>query len=285
MNRRFLLAATVVGLATLSQVDTADAGRFRFSGGGRVHAHVSGGVSVGWGARPVYRPVYSPSWHVQGRIYVGPRYSYYPRYRYYYYQPVPSYYGYYSTQTYYPVQPATTVVAAPMAAPRRDLPRFGIGLFAGGVSVEQQDDSSDWGALARLRLTTGLLVEGELGKTTYASDLREDRRLGASLIYEIGARNKFAPYVLAGMGVQQANIGDGEYKSTQDFGEIGVGLRYAATPHFHLLLDVRAGTRQTIGGDEVAPVDTAARMATPPAIDSDESEEYTRARLAAVLFF
>lgn len=284
MNRRFLLAASVVGLATLSQVETADAGRFRFSGGGRVHARVSGGVSVGWGSRPVYRPMYRPSWHVSGRIYVGPRYSYYPRYRYYYYQPVPSYYGYYSTQTYYPVQPATSVtVAAP--APRRELPRFGIGLFAGGVSVEQQDDSSDWGALARLRLTDGLLIEGELGKTTYASDLREDRRVGASLVYEIGARNKFAPYVLAGIGVQQANVGDGEYKSTQDFGELGVGLRFAATPNFHLLLDVRAGTRQTIGGDEVAPVDTAARMATPPAIDSDESEEYTRARLAAVLFF
>ena len=282
MNRRFVLAASVVGLATLSQVDTADAGRFRFSGGGHVHARVSGGISVGW-SRP-YRPAYRPGWSVRGRIYVGPRYSYYPRYRYYYYQPVPSYYGYYQTESYYPVQPAAAVtVAAP--APRRELPRFGIGLFAGGVSVEQQDDSSDFGLLARLRLTTGFLVEGELGKTTYTNDLREDRRLGASLIYEIGAYNKFAPYLLAGFGVQQANIGDGEFKSTQDFGELGVGLRFAATPNFHLTLDVRAGTRKTIGGDEVAPVDTAARMATPPAINSDESEEYTRARLSAILYF
>ena len=215
MNRRFVLAATVVGLATLSQIQPADAGRFRFSGGGRVHARVSGGISVGW-SRPAYRPVYRPSWGVRGRIYVGPRYSYYPRYRYYHYQPVPSYYGYYQTESYYPVQPAAQVaVVAP--APRRQLPRFGIGLFAGGVAVEEQDDSSDLGVLARLRLTTGLLVEGELGKTTYTNDLREDRRLGASLVYEIGAYNKLAPYVLAGFGVQQANIGNGEFKSTQDF--------------------------------------------------------------------
>ena len=80
---------------------------------------------------------------------------------------------------------------------------------------------------------TGLLVEGELGKTSTSvngvDNVRVDRRLGGSLIYEFGAYNRFAPYVLAGLGVQQANV-DGDYNTTQDFGEIGVGLRYALTP-------------------------------------------------------
>src|SRR5947208_1234376 len=94
VTRRFgiLLGAAVV--ATLAFVNTADAGRFRFSGGGSVRVH--GNVSVGF-SRPAYsgysgyRPSYS-SWGVRGHIWVGggynyPRY-YYPRY-YYYYNPIP----------------------------------------------------------------------------------------------------------------------------------------------------------------------------------------------------
>ncbi|HEU0037390.1 MAG TPA: outer membrane beta-barrel protein [Kofleriaceae bacterium] len=257
-----------------------------------MHARVSGGVSVGW-ARPAYRPSYR-HWSVGGRVYVGggyyPYYSYYgyyPRYRYYYYYtPVPSYYGVYSSAYYYPVQPAPqTTVAAVAPAPRPELPKLGIGLFGGGVSVEGVDQSSDVGLLGRVRLTTGLLVEGELGKTSYENDLRVDRRLGASLVYEIGAYNKFAPYVLAGLGVQQAEVGDGQFSTTQNFGEIGVGLRYAFTPHFHVMFDVRAGSRDTVSQDAMPTGDVITRSVTPPSESSNESEEYTRARLAAMLYF
>jgi hypothetical protein len=289
MNRRFALFAGAFVIATLGslvQTETAEAGRYRFGGGGRVHARVHGGVSVHY-SRPAYRP--SRSWSVGGHIYVGPRYSYYPRYRYYpryyYYTPVPSYYGVYSHNYYYPVQPApqpSVAVVAP--APRPELPKFGVGLFAGGVSVEDQSDSSDIGLLGRFRLTPGLLVEAEIGKTSYEQDLRVDRRVGGSLVYEIGAYNKLAPYVLAGLGVQQADVA-GEYETTQNFGEIGIGLRYAFSPRFHVLFDVRAGSRATASSDDMPATDIATRSVTPPSESSNESEEYTRARFAAVLYF
>lgn len=291
VNRRFPLVALALGFATLGSIDTAEADRYRFGGGGRVRVHArvgapSGGVSVTY-SRPYYvRP--RATWSVGGSIYVGG--GYYPRYRsyrpYYYYTPVPSYYGYYST-TYYPVAPSTcgTCTTATVVAPARpELPKFGLGLFAGGVSVEDRNESSDVGALARFRLTPGLILEGEIGKQTYEESQRTDRRLGASLLYEIGAYNKFAPYVLAGIGVQQADTA-GEYETTQNFGELGIGLRWAVTPHFHLTFDVRAGSRATVSDDREQVEGAVARTVAPPSADSDESEEYSRARLSAILYF
>ena len=297
MNRRFALvfALGLSTLATVAHVESAEAGRYRFGGGGRARVHVrapsSAGVSVTYSRSPRWYP--SRSWSVGGHVYVGSG-SYYPRYRYYrpyyynhyyYYQPVPSYYGYYQ-QSYYPVAPAPAVTAAPSVAvvapaPRRELPKFGIGLFAGGISVENVDESSDLGVLGRFRLTPGLLIEGELGKTSYQEDLRVDRRLGASLVYEIGAYNKLAPYVVGGLGVQQANVG-GEFTTTQNFAELGIGLRLALTPNLHILADIRAGSRASVSSDEPT---AAARVVSPPSVDSDESEEYTRARLGAALYF
>lgn len=294
MNRRFalVLALGLSTLATTAQVQTADAGRYRFGGGGsvRVHArvgHPSVSVSYSRGVRWAPRR----SWSVGGRVYVGgyyPRYRYYRPYYYYHYQPVPSYYGYYE-QSYYPVAPAVAPAPAPAVAvaapaPRRALPKLGIGLFAGGVSVEDRDESSDIGVLGRFRLTPGLLIEGELGKTEYEDNLRVDRRLGASLVYEIGAYNRLAPYVLAGIGAQQAEVG-GDYTTTQNFAEVGVGLRLALSSNLHLLFDIRAGSRASVSSDSPDVVDVAARTISPPSVDSDENEEYTRARLSAALYF
>ncbi len=290
MNRRLplLLGALTFATALLGAADQAEAGRarIRFGGGARW----SGGVHVGssWHfARPAWRPA---RWSVSGSIYVGPRY--YPRPYYVYYpQYVPSYY---QTTSYYPVEataaPGVTVVAP---APRAPLPKLGIGLFMGGSAVESQtgesiNDSQDIGILARFRLTPGLILEGELGKTSYdvngADNVRVDRRLSGSLIYEIGAYNKLAPYLLAGIGVQQADI-NGVYSTTQDFGEIGIGLRLAVTPKFHLAADIRAGSRATVSSDDTPTIGTVSRTITPPSADSDESEEYSRARLSAIVYF
>jgi hypothetical protein len=277
--------------------ELAEAGRrggFRFSGGIRV----SGGVSVGssWHfARPAWRP---HRWSTGGTIYIGPRYTYYPRPYYVYYPTyVPSYYH---TQSYYPVAPVSAPGVVAVAPARQPLPRLGIGLFAGGSQVEAQDggsmhDSDDVGLLARFRLTPGLLLEGELGRTSYDDgdfdNVRVDRRLGASLIYEIGAYNRWAPYVVAGLGVQQADVA-GVYETTQNFAEIGLGLRWAVSRQFHLALDVRAGSRNTVSesGDERVPLNTdqtgiMARTIAPPSESSDDSEEYTRARLSAIMYF
>jgi hypothetical protein len=272
----------VIGGATLLQGGTAEAGHAHFSGGAhfsaRVGWHGGGGVSVRY-ARPARR---SSSWF-GGSVWVGRSY-YYPRPYYYYYAPeyVPSYYG----SSYYPVQPATAPgVVAATPAPPPSMPSFGIGVFAGGSNVQDKEDSSDLGALVRLRLTPGLLVEGELGKTSFKDDLRVDRRIGGSLIYEIGARNTFAPYLLAGLGVQQADV-DGSFSTTQDFGEIGVGLRWALSRNLHLTFDIRAGSRQTIDSNQPDVVSNAARTIAPPSgTDSNNTEDYTRGRLAAILNF
>ena len=127
------------------------------------------------------------------------------------------------------------------------------------------------------------MVEGEIGKQSYANDLRIDRRIGASLIWEIGAENRFAPYVLGGLGVQQADVA-GIYESTQNFGELGVGIRYAITPRFHLAADIRAGSRATISSD-TPMTDAAARMIAPPTSDSGETESYARSRISALIYF
>ena len=246
-------------------------------------------------SRPAWRPV---RWHVGGSIYVGPRYTPRPAYVYYpYYVPT-----YYPTTSYYPVDAGPPSQQQPVyvAPARAPLPKLGIGLFAGGSAVEAQDggsvhDSDDIGLLARFRLTPGLIIEGELGKMSYdvngTDDLRVDRRLGASLLYEIGAYNKWAPYILVGTGVQQADVG-GQYTTTQDYGEIGVGLRWAVSPKFHITFDLRAGSRDTVsssGGDVAMPTtaDTtySPRTITPPPAESDDSEEYSRARLSAILYF
>ena len=295
MNRRLPVVLGALAFASLigaSQAAEAGHARFHFGGGVRV----SGGVHASWRfSRPAWQPT---RYHVSGSIYVGPRYVYYPRPYYVYYPTyVPSYY---ETTSYYPVAPAYTAPGVTVAAPvRQPLPKLGIGLFAGGSAVEDQsggaNESDDIGLLARFRITPGLVIEGEMGKMSYDVDgydnVRVDRRLGASLLYEIGAYNKWAPYILVGTGVQQADVGDGAYTTTQDYGEIGAGLRWALTPKFHLALDFRAGSRSTVSQDSnttsvgVTNTSTASRTITPPAVSSDESEEYTRGRLSAILYF
>jgi hypothetical protein len=287
MTRRLPLLLGALAFATAFKLGagTAEANHVHF--GGHVSGHWSGSVHIGgsvhW-ARPYWRPY--RNWSVGGHVWVGggyyyPRYYWYrPYYYYYYYPTVPSY--------YYPVEPAPAAAPSVTAAyvPPPPLPRFGIGLFAGGIQQSNDNGSngsSDVGVLARFRLGTGLLVEGELGKTSFENDLRVDRRLGASLIYEFGARNAFAPYVLCGIGVNQAQVGN-DFNTTQDFAELGVGLRLAITPHIHLTADVRAGSRNTVSSDNMVTNGTA-RTVSPPSTMSDDHESYTRGRLAAIVYF
>jgi hypothetical protein len=277
----------------------AEAGHVHLSGGahfGGSHwgggVHFSGGASVHWSS-PGY--AYRPGrWWGGGHAYYGWRgyYPWYPSYYYFYPEYVPSYYG----TSYYPVAPSyagPTVAAAYLPPP--PLPRFGIGGFIGGVDSDLNQSTNtketDFGLLARLRLGDGgLLVEGELGKTSYnvnnVDNVRVDRRMGGSLIYEFGAHNAFAPYVLGGLGVQQSDVG-GDYKTTQDYGEVGVGLRLAVSRNIHITLDVRGGSRSTVSNDTPpsTPVTTTAKMVAPPSTSDNRNEDYTRVRLAAILYF
>jgi hypothetical protein len=119
---------------------------------------------------------------------------------------------------------------------------------------------------------------------SYENDLRVDRRMGASLVWELGVYNKLAPYVLGGMGIQQADVAD-RYETTQNYAELGVGLRYALTPKFHVAFDVRAGSRVSGDTEDSSPElgATSRSVVSPPS--SEEGEEFTRARLSAVMYF
>jgi hypothetical protein len=280
----------------LLQSGTAEAGvhvsgRVHVGGSVRVHAGGGGNFAVR-GGRPYARPWHRHRWF-GGSVWVGG--YYYPRPYYYYYpEYVPSYYGYAPQQGYYPVQPGGpgVAVAAPIIAPPPAPPTFGIGVFAGGTSIRDgqggsQQESSDLGALARIRLTPGLIVEGEIAKTTFKDDVRVDRRIGGSLIWEIGARHALAPYLLVGGGVSQAKV-DGSFTTDQDYGEIGVGLRLALSRNLHLAFDVRGGARKTIDSDQPNIISSTARSVAPPVAvgnNNDDTENYGRARLAAILNF
>jgi hypothetical protein len=319
VNRRLplLLGALVFASFVGGSERQASAGRFsggvHFGGGAHFSGgvHVSGGASAHWSSRPggyyggyggyrgySYRP--RPSyWGVRGHIWIGGGYSYYPSYYYYSYP----YYAE-SVPSYYPVQPAYAGPSAmPVVVAQPPLPKLGVGLFAGGVNTDYNTSTNtsetDVGVLARYRLTEGLLIEGELGKVSTSvtdpntgatvDNARVDRRLGGSLIYEIGARNAFAPYVLGGMGVEQASV-NGNYNTTQDYVEIGAGLRFALSRNFHLTLDIRAGQRTSVSSPDMAqtlPPNTTASMVAPPPSSGTNSnaEDYTRARLSAILYF
>jgi hypothetical protein len=303
-----LVFGSVLGLA-MTQGGTAEAGHGHFSGGVRFSGGFRGGVRSGVSvrfARPAVRPLFRP------RVWVGGRwwwnyYWWWPRPYYYYYpEYVPSYYG----GTYSPVQPGVTAPGAVTVAPRRPaLPTLGFGVFAGGTSVNGMKDASEVGLLGRLRLGQGgLLLEAELAKDSVSGDIstcvpnvpctlvavngdRVDRRIGGSLIWELGAHNSFAPYVLVGGGVQQAKVTSGDFfgadfTTTQDYGEIGVGLRWALSRSLHLTADIRAGRRQTIDSSQtVTPVLRGGTINPPSGGPGNDTEDYTRARLAAVVNF
>lgn len=279
------LASAVFGGVSLAAESEANAD-VRIRVGGRAHVRGSAHVRIG-GVRVrgpqvrwrVRRPAPPPMRvHVGGAIWVGGGY-YGPRFA-----PPPPAPAYVDpccvAPNYHPVVPAaSTYAVAPVARPA--LPRWGVGVAAGGVSVEGQDAGDDLALLGRLRLTPRLLLEGEIGKSELGDGSRVDRRLGGSLAFEFSPYNRFTPYVVGGLGVTQVEVSDGAYESAQSFGEIGIGLRYAITPRVHLAGDIRAGSRSEMT-DEARPLDAAARSIAPP---EEESEEYTRARLSAVLYF
>ena len=280
------LLATVIGTLVASVGASEKTARADVYVGGHAHIRVGGG---GWGYVRTPRVYWRPRWnyyarpayriHIGGAIWVGGGYYYRP----YAAPPPPAYCdcgpAAVPSYSYYPVAPSATTYAAVQAPP--PLPRFGIGLFAGGVDVEGQHASSELGFLARVRLTPGLLIEGDVAKSELEDGTRIDRRLGAGLVWEIGAYNTFAPYLVGEGGVMQAEVGS-DWSTTQSFGEIGVGLRWALSRNFHLAADIRAGTRHEVDENGQRADLGVAREIAPP---EDEDEQYTRGRISALLYF
>jgi hypothetical protein len=148
----------------------------------------------------------------------------------------------------------------------------------GTVDGKETPIGSDVGLLARLRLTERLSLEAELAKTEIEDAARVDRRLGGALLYDFAPRSRLSLNLLGGMGVTQVDMGNGAWESDQTYAELGAGLTFRLTPKLHLIGDLRAGARTAIEG---GPSDTTFLSVAPPADD----ENFTRARLSAVLYF
>lgn len=281
-----LLGSLIVGAPTDASADI----RVRIGGGIRI-----GTPRATW-SRPVYRPYYRPRYAIGGSIWVGG--GYYGGYsgaRTYAAPPppppscecgpsaVPSYYpGYYQTAqpTYYTAPPAAAA----------ELPRFALGGFMGGTDVDGEA-GNDVGLLARFRISGGWMIEGEMGaattETRHLDGQPADHRIGASVLYEIGARNTWAPYLVASVGGVKSGAAH-SMDEARGYGEVGIGLRWALTDNLHLAADVRAGSVEQPTDTLTDPVPlegAAARVVTPIGPDEPSGQSYTRARLSAMLYF
>lgn len=190
--------------------------------------------------------------------------------------------AYYSPPPPRVVSPAPTtwtpVASASASAYRPALPRFGVGVFAGSINVDDRSQGADVGLLGRLRLTDSLLLEAELAKTEMEG-ARIDRRAGGALLYDLSPYSRWSAHLLAGLGVTQVDVQNGTWSAEQEYGEIGAGLTWKLTPQLHLAGDLRAGARARV---DSAPTDLALKSLAP---SQEEEEGYTRGRLSAILYF
>jgi hypothetical protein len=278
--------AAVLALPVVFATSDAHADRYRVRVGGQARVRI-GGPSVrvryraprvyGPGVRVRYRPYYRPyryrTWSVGGHVSGG---LYYGSAVYYADPPPPP-----PPRCYEGCGPVvySTPAPAPVAYVEPPLPRLGIGVFAGSMDVEGQEIGSDVGLLGRLRLTNHFQLEAEFAKSEIADSTRVDRRIGAAAIYDFSPRSTFSPFVLAGLGFSQTEIGDDEFSTEQGYGELGVGLTWNLSRHLAISGDLRAGQRES-SDDDVALLATM-----PQPLPMEEDEAFTRARLSAILFF
>lgn len=176
-----------------------------------------------------------------------------------------------------PPPPIYYVEEAVVPAPRPQMRRWAMGAFAGTVDVDGQEVGSDIGLLARYRATRGLSVEVEAAQSKLANGGRLDRRLGASLLYDLAPSRRLSPSLLVGGGYGQTEIGDGEFHAQQAFAEVGVGLTFRATKSLQVIADARFGARDS--SEEVS------YKLVGPEPSYNEDEHYSRARLGLLLFF
>jgi opacity protein-like surface antigen len=271
-----LAAVTVTGVALVETASTASADvRIRIGGGGKIrfghwHRH-----------RPHVR-YHGPTIRIGGSIWLGSG-AYYRTYATPPPPPPPPSCDCAAPAYYPPIAPApSTYVAAP--APVRDpLPRFGIGVYLGGVAVEGVNEGQDVGVVGQLRLSRSLVLEGEIAKNELADGDRVDRRMMAGLTFELSPRNRISPYVTGGIGVTQVDVGGGEFEDEQSLAEIGGGLRWRMSERITLFGDLRLGARQTIEDeDELRPQPTDPALGR---VMPESDEDYSRLRLGALLTF
>jgi len=184
------------------------------------------------------------------------------------------------------VQPAHIVTVAPVVpavvlAPEPEPPRFGVGAFAGATDVDGRDAGSDLGVLARFRLTRHLELEAEVAKSKLPVGGRVDKRFGAAIMYDFRPLHTLSPYLLAGAGYGRAEAEAGSLRADQGYGELGIGLSWRIGEHLQLIGDIRAGRRHTADAGSLYADDVMPSYHRP----IDETEDYSRGRIGALLYF
>lgn len=287
MTRTTPLKLTLGALALFvagSAVATSEAAAgVRVRIGGSAHIRIGGGhvgaprvrvIRPWWRPRHIHRPVV----HVGGHVWLGGGYYYERPFA----QPPPppaacdcgpQYYG--------PIAPAPAPYVAAAVVAEPPLPRFGVGVFMGGVSVDGEHEGEDVGLMGQFRLTRGLLIEGEIAKNTLEDGGRVDRRMLAGLTWELGPHRRLAPYLTAGLGTSQVEVAGG-WEDHQAVAEVGAGLRWRLSDRLALFGDVRLGSRESLDDspDATPTGDVAARALVP-----DDEESYSRVRLGGMITF
>ncbi len=192
--------------------------------------------------------------------------------------PVPSYYVEYVAPAPVIYAPQPVYIDQPMVVAPAPLSRWGLGVFAGSVHIDDQEAGSDLGLVGRYRLSPNWSIEGELAKTKSTNGSRVDRRVGGALVWTLPVGRKLRPSLLVGAGYGQSELGDGEFHAEQGYGEVGFGLTYQLTESLHLMADVRSGSRSSADDDVMY-------VAKGGVVEFDEDEDYSRARLGGMFYF
>ena len=169
------------------------------------------------------------------------------------------------------------VQPAPVVSQRRSAPRWGIGAFAGSMTIVDGAAGSDLGLLLQRQLAPSLILEGELARSTLSEIGRRERRAGASLQLLLAPRSSLSPLVLVGMGAGRTELAGGQLDARQGYGELGLGVMYRASRRFALSVDARAGNRHT---EEDVSYRSSEPMSAP-----DRTERFSRVRLSGLVRF
>ena len=118
--------------------------------------------------------------------------------------PVPSYYVEYVAPAPVIYAPQPVYIDQPMVVAPAPLSRWGLGVFAGSVHIDDQEAGSDLGLVGRYRLSPNWSIEGELAKTKSTNGSRVDRRVGGALVWTLPVGRKLRPSLLVGAGYGQS---------------------------------------------------------------------------------
>jgi hypothetical protein len=173
--------------------------------------------------------------------------------------------------------PETRVYAA--ARPRD--PTVGIGVRGSALRVGRNGpEATGIAALLRFRARP-VELELEVGRDEYTDVAREDTRLGVSLYLPL-VSNRFAPYLVAGAGMNFASFDLTGDELHQGYLAVGGGVSWRLGRRFSIAADARYFLRRYFDSDEMVAANDVFRTNGDPTGLRDQGVE---GRLIGILYF